>query len=341
MQWFLYEDTYKGFPDEAALDMRMTSTAMRLYPAIQRYRNSRGSGAGKEITFVSNNDIGEVPMALGSDAATKNLARPRDISDEEWEEMKKNDEYADLKLGEKNLYRQAAEEKDPKKKAALLKKARERFESASKYAKQQSLRGGQRMWSWSDNIERLAPDVFINLMQTEMLGGALQSYSKQLEGIKLVASMNGYVNGSLMGKGNGYREVSEDEIETIDGKTYVKDADFVIAEPGKAPIILKSPAYKHTDGKWYTLEFDDVVGIDAFGKDVDGHHFKGLFDLNAQYDKAGNILVGMNDLHIRMAMMDDRIFFIIPWHSSGANQHILAQMYDYLGVEYDVKESQD
>ena len=341
MQWFLYEDTYKGFPDEAALDMRMTSTAMRLYPAIQRYRNSRGSGAGKEITFVSNNDIGDVPMALGSNAATKDLARPADISDEEFEEMKKSDEYADLKLGVKNLYRQAAEEGDPKKKAALLKKARERFASASKYARQQSLRGGQRMWSWSDNIERLAPDVFINLMQMEMLGGALQSYSKQLEGIKLVASMNGYVNGSLMGKGNGYREVSEDEIEMVDGKAYVKDADFVIAEPGKKPVILKSPAYKHTDGKWYTLEFDDVVGIDAFGKDEDGHHFKGLFDLNAQYDKAGNILVGMNDLHIRMAMMDDRIFFIIPWHSSGANQHILAQMYDYLGVEYDVKESQD
>ena len=106
MQWFLYEDTYKGFPDEAALDMRMTSTAMRLYPAIQRYRNSRGSGAGKEITFVSNNDIGDVPMALGSSAATKDLARPADISDEEFEEMKKNDEYADLKLGVKNLYRQ-------------------------------------------------------------------------------------------------------------------------------------------------------------------------------------------------------------------------------------------
>ena len=340
-QWVLWEDTYKGFPVEAALDMRMTSTAMRLYPAIQRYRNSRGSGAGKEITFVSNNDIGDVPMALGSSAATKDLARPADISDEEFEEMKKNDEYADLKLGVKNLYRQAAEERDPKKRAALLKKARERFASASKYAKQQSLRGGQRMWSWSDNIERLAPDVFVNLMQMEMLGGALQSYSKQLEGIKLVASMNGYVNGSLMGKGNGYREVSEDEIEMVDGKAFVKDADFVIAEPGKKPIILKSPAYQHTDGKWYTLEFDDVVGIDAFGKDKNGHHFKGLFDLNAKYDKAGNILVGMNDLHIRMAMMDDRVFFIIPWHSSGANQHILAQMYDYLGVEYDVKQSQD
>ena len=340
-QWVLWEDTYKGFPVEAALDMRMTSTAMRLYPAIQRYRNSRGSGAGKEITFVSNNDIGDVPMALGSSAATKDLARPADISDEEFEEMKKNDEYADLKLGVKNLYRQAAEERDPKKRAALLKKARERFASASKYAKQQSLRGGQRMWSWSDNIERLAPDVFVNLMQLEMLGGALQSYSKQLEGIKLVASMNGYVNGSLMGKGNGYREVSEDEIEMVDGKAFVKDADFVIAEPGKKPIILKSPAYQHTDGKWYTLEFDDVVGIDAFGKDENGHHFKGLFDLNAKYDKAGNILVGMNDLHIRMAMMDDRVFFIIPWHSSGANQHILAQMYDYLGVEYDVKQSQD
>lgn len=339
-QWTLYEDSYMGFPEEMALDLRQTSTVMRKYPAIQRFRNSRGAAAGKEITFVANNDLGDVPLALGSSAATKDLARPRDMSDEEWEEIQ-GKEYADLKLGVKNLYQQAVEEKDPKKKAALLKKAKTRFTSASIYAKQQSLRGGQRMWSWSDNIERLAPDVFVNLLQLEMLGGALQSYSKQLEGIKLVASMNGYVNGSLMGKGNGYREVMAEQTEEVDGQLYLKDGDFVVAEPGKKPFILKTPVYQHTDGKLYVLEFDDVVGIDPFGKDVDGKHMKGLFELNAEYDRAGNIIVGMNDLHIRMCMADDRIFFIIPWHSSGANTHILAQMYEYLGVEYDVTLSQD
>ncbi len=339
-KWMLYEDSYMGFPEEMALDLRQTSTVMRLYPAIQRFRKSRGAAAGKEITFVSNNDLGDVALALGSKNATEELATPRDMSDKEWEELQKKENGA-LMVGQKNLYQQAYEEKDANKKAELLKKARERFASASEYAKRQSLRGGQRMWSWSDNIERLAPDVFVNIFQMELLGGALQSYSKQLEGIKLVASMNGYVNGSLMGKGNGYAEVSEENVDEVDVKFFLKGGDFVMTLKNGKKSTLRTPVYKHTDGKFYVLEFDDVVGIDAFGKDIDGKHYKGLFELNAEYDKAGNILVGMNDLHIRIAMADDRIFFIIPWHSSGANTHILAQMYDYLGVEYDVTLSQD
>jgi hypothetical protein len=339
-QWVLFEDSYMGFPEEMALDLRQTATVMRKYPAIQRFRNSRGAAAGKEITFVANNDLGDVPLALGSAGSTKDLAKPREMSEEEWKAIK-DQEFAELKLGVKNLYQQAVQEKDPAKKKKILEAAKRRFTAASIYAKQQSLRGGQRMWSWSDNIERLAPDVFVNLLQLEMLGGALQSYSKQLEGIKLVASMNGYVNGSLMGKGNGYREVSREDAEEIDGQLFLKDGDFIVAEPGKKPFVLKTPVYQHTDGKLYVLEFDDVVGIDPFGKEVDGKHMKGLFELNAEYDRAGNIIVGMNDLHIRMCMADDRIFFIIPWHSSGANTHILAQMYEYLGVEYDAALSQD
>lgn len=339
-KWVLYEDSYMGFPEEMALDLRQTSTVMRLYPAIQRFRKSRGAAAGKEITFVSNNDLGDVALALGSKSATEDLATPRDMSEKEWEELQKRENGA-LMAGQKNLYQQAAEETDPKKKAELLKRARDRFASASEYARRQSLRGGQRMWSWSDNIERLAPDVFVNLFQMEMLGGALQSYSKQLEGIKLVAAMNGYVNGSLMGKGNGYAEVNEADVEEENGKYFLKGGDFVMTLNDGRKSTLRTPVYKHTDGKFYTLEFDDVVGIDAFGKDKDGKHYKGLFELNEEYDKAGNILVGMNDLHIRIAMADSRIFFIIPWHSSGANTHILAQMYDYLGVEYDVTLSQD
>lgn len=340
-RWELWDDTYMGFPEEMALDLRETATVMREFPAIQRFRNSRGSPAGKEITFASNNDLGDVPMALGSQSGTKDLAKPRDISDEEWEQMQE-DEYAELKTGAQNLYKKAAKEKNPTKKRALLKAAKKRFTAASIYAKQQTLRGGQRMWSWSDNIERLAPDVFVNLLQMEMLGGALQAYSKQLEGIKLVAAMNGYINGSLMGKGNGYKEVSAEQVEEADGKLYLKDGDFIVAEPGKKPFILKTPVYLNSDGKYYVLEFDDVVGVDPYGKTAeDGHHLKGLFELNQEYDRAGNILVGMNDIHVRIAMADDRIFFIIPWHSSGANTHILAQMYEYLGVEYDVNLSQD
>ncbi len=312
--WQLYDDTYQGFPEEVALDLRQTAKAITLYPAVQRFRKSRGAAAGKEITFAANNDLGEVALDLGA-------------------------------MGTPNYYKMAVEAEDEQSRQGYLKEASKKFDKAHIYAQQQSLRGGQRMWSWSDNIERLAPDVFVNLMQLELLGGALQSYSKQLEGINLVARMGGYVNGSLMGEGIGYRELTIDEVEFQDGKPYHKGGDFVYDIPREDGVIerktMKAPVFKE-NGKYYTLVFDKVVGIDPFGEPAaDGHHLKGLFELNATLDKAGNILVGMNDVHVRTAMADDRVFFIIPWHSSGSSVHILRAMLGFLGVNLDNFNPQD
>lgn len=318
-RYSLYDDTYQGFPEEVALDLRQTATAMREYPAIQRYRNTRGAGAGKEITFVANNDLGEVAMMLGSlNVPTVTDALRADTTDK-----------IDLKYPP-NYYKLAVNAKTEEQRNDYLAMARKRFLSAHLYAQQQSLRGGQRMWSWSDNIERLAPDVFLNMFQLRLAGGALQSYSKQLEGVKLVASLGGYVNGSLMGEGIGYREVSADEIETVDGKMYVKGEDLAVTDKEGNAKSLKAPVYEK-DGKYYTLVFSKLIGIDAYG----GNGKKGLFQLNQELDKAGNILVGMNDLHIEAAMADDRVFFIIPWHASGADSHILKQMLEYLRVNLD------
>ena len=318
-RYSLYDDTYQGFPEEVALDLRQTATAMREYPAIQRYRNTRGAGAGKEITFVANNDLGEVAMMLGSlNVPTVTDALRADTKDK-----------IDLKYPP-NYYKLAVNAKTEEQRNDYLAKARKRFLSAHLYAQQQSLRGGQRMWPWSDNIERLAPDVFLNMFQLRLAGGALQSYSKQLEGVKLVASLGGYVNGSLMGEGIGYREVPADEIETVDGKMYVKGEDLAVTDKQGNAKSLKAPVYEK-DGKYYTLVFSKLIGIDAYG----GNGKKGLFQLNQELDKAGNILVGMNDLHIEAAMADDRVFFIIPWHASGADSHILKQMLEYLRVNLD------
>ena len=310
-KWVLWEDSYQGFPPEYALDLNLTAETIVKYPAIQRLRKSGGSAAGKEIHFASNNDIGDIQSRLG----------------------------ADLNKAE-NFYQLAYGAETEEERAEYLKKARERFEGAKKYAQQQTLRGGQRMWSWSDNIERLAADVFASLLQLQMLGGALQSYSKQLEGVNLVASMGGYVNGSLMGKGKGYQELADDDIEMVDGNPVLaRDiTDDVIektrdGENTRHRILAKkgSPVFEY-GGKKVTLLFDDVIGIDAYGRDEDGTHKEGLFDLNARLDKAGNILVGMNDMHTRAAMADDRVFFIIPWHASGNSVHVVMQMLEFLGA---------
>lgn len=305
--WDLWEDQ-KPFPDEIALDLRETATAMTEFAAVQRFRNSRGAAAGKEITFAADNGVGEVALMLA------NEKDPR------------------------NYLQEAVDAKNEKTRRALLKKAYDKLAKAHIYAQQQTLRGGQRMWSWSDNIERLAPDVFINILQLEMLGGGMQTYSKQLEGIKSVATMDAYVNGSLMGHGIGYMEVPEDMIGVQDGK-YVLNKPITYTNERKNEEVVAAQAgdaLYQKDGKFYALVFDDVVGVQAFAKpDVDdnGKVKKGLLDLNAELDKAGNIIVGMDDLHVIMSMADDRIFFIIPWHASGANNHILAQMYRYLGSD--------
>jgi len=316
-EYVLYEDSFQGFPPECALDLRLTAETIDKYPAVQRLRKAGGSSVGKEIHFESDNALGDVPMLLGSSKSGL-LEAP-------------------------NYYQMAAMAESEKERKELLKKARKRFADASKYARQQSLRGGQRMWSWSDNIERLSSDVFVNLMQLQLIGGSLQSYTKQLEGAELVARMGGYVNGSLMGKGDGWQELSDADIRLENGREVLShDITDVVDEmeddgtPVQRTRILAaegSPVYTNRDGKKYTLLFDDVIGIAAYGKMENGVQKKGLFDLNGELDKAGNILVGMNDIHVRAAMADPRVFFIIPWHRSGLSNHILAQMLSAHGVD--------
>ena len=304
---------------EHALDLRKAGETQTLFPAIQRLRNSGGSSTGKAVGFESNNALGDVISGI----ATGN-----------------ND----------TAYARASKATTEKEFQTNRKKATENFKKASEYIKQQTLRGGQRMWSWSDNIEALMPDVVINLMQLELLGGALQTYSKQLEGVNLVARMGGYVNGSLMAKDNGYTEVTEDMIKVEDGKEVLaEDITETIQEPivgrgivDRTRVLAQagSPVIE-VDGKKYVLIFDDVIGIDPHGREVDGVHMKGLFDLNKELSKAGNIIVGMNDTHIRVGLADSRIYFIIPWHASGANNHILTEMFRVLGADISSMASTD
>ncbi|MBR1387289.1 MAG: hypothetical protein IJ553_02635 [Alloprevotella sp.] len=304
-----------------AMDLRRTSETMRVYPGIQRMRKAAGSAGGKEITFVSNNNLGEVVSGLG-------VANP-------------GAQYA-------NWYQTAANATTDKERATARRMAMKSFENAMKYIAAQNLRGGVRMWSWSDNLERLSPDVAVNLMQVELLGGGMQTYSKQLEGIELVGSMGAYVNGSLMAKDNGYRVVGKDQVEERDGRLVLKTAitedieEHLPRKRGggvrKVTRVLAdegSPIYEE-DGKMYVGIFDDVIGIDPHGREEDGKKKIGLFGLNKLYDRVGNIIVGLNDLHIRTMLNDSRIFFVIPWHASGAVNHILKETMRFLG-QGDVK----
>lgn len=69
------------------------------------------------------------------------------------------------------------------------------------------------------------------------------------------------------------------------------------------------------------LDFSSVTGID----------FDQAYEKTRQYDNVQMILVGINDDHIELAMADDRIGFIIPWHASGNSGDTLTAMMDAVG----------
>ena len=72
-------------------------------------------------------------------------------------------------------------------------------------------------------------------------------------------------------------------------------------------------------------------GLDKDGNlmfsSYEGMDFDRAMELREQYsENVGTILVGLNDAHIKAAMADDRIDFIIPFHKSGWGQEQMARL---------------
>ena len=72
-------------------------------------------------------------------------------------------------------------------------------------------------------------------------------------------------------------------------------------------------------------------GLDEDGNllfsSYEGMDFDRAMELREQYsENVGTILVGLNDAHIKAAMADDRIDFIIPFHKSGWGQEQMARL---------------
>ena len=62
------------------------------------------------------------------------------------------------------------------------------------------------------------------------------------------------------------------------------------------------------------LDFSSITGMD----------YETAKALKNKYDNVQMILVGMNDDHIRLAMANEDIDFIIPWHSSGNSKDVIS-----------------
>lgn len=64
----------------------------------------------------------------------------------------------------------------------------------------------------------------------------------------------------------------------------------------------------------YVLDFSNVTGMD----------YETAKALKDKYDNVQMILVGMNDTHIRLAIANSDIDFVIPWHSSGNSKDVIS-----------------
>ena len=75
----------------------------------------------------------------------------------------------------------------------------------------------------------------------------------------------------------------------------------------------------------YVLDFSKITGMD----------YDTAKALKDKYNNVQMILVGMNDTHIRLALANDDIDFVIPWHSSGNSKETLAGLIKAVGEKLD------
>jgi hypothetical protein len=149
--------------------------------------------------------------------------------------------------------------------------------------------GGLRIFSYSDFEAHHLIDLVQVLTDCSRKGVKVQGYTKVPEFAKAVKDTKMKLNRSLIAKGKG-----------------IVDADYVPQE-GEAvsPNVI--------NGK--RLLLDTVEGIDVNHPD--------FFDSSSSAN-VGNIIVGISDEHIKQAMADPFVDYIIPFHS-GIKEETLKQ----------------
>lgn len=149
--------------------------------------------------------------------------------------------------------------------------------------------GGLRIFSFSDFEAHHLIDLVQILTDCAAKGLKVQGYTKVPEFARAVKDTNMKVNRSLISKGNG-----------------VVDANYV---PGENEAVSPNAI----GGK--RLLLDTVEGIDV--------NHRNFFD-STDSKSVGNILVGINEEQIRLAMLDPFVDYIIPFHT-GLSASVLKQ----------------
>ena len=184
--------------------------------------------------------------------------------------------------------------------------AQKAFENAKERVRKQNLVGGQRFQSTSDFRPEWGLDYVLSFLEMQALGSKVQMYTKVIEAVDFLGSIGVDGNLSIMAQGNGYHEATAEEIEQASKEKWN-------GELRSRMITL--------DGKTYVMDFSSVTGID----------YNQAKEKTKKYNNIQMILVGMNDIHIRLALANQDIDFVIPWHSSGNSKDVLQQLVHSVG----------
>ena len=166
------DPNYKPVPDEILFDINAGREFATEYPAVWKFRTTRGPSLGKAAAPYTPSRLGDTIRGIASPSSLK-------------------------KIGEGSR---------PFLSKNLSKTAKKSFDNAVMNAKRQNRMNGQRLQSTSDFRFEYGLDYILSFIELEAIGAKAQMYTKVPEAVKFLASTMAEVNCSIMPLGKGVDE---------------------------------------------------------------------------------------------------------------------------------------
>lgn len=276
-------------PNDILLDLRRSGDMATQHPGTWTFMQKGGNAQGKAIAPYSGARLGETIVGKAIGAGELNARLLED------ERNAGNEDYIPQFL---NPFLSSDE--------ADQTKAEEYFKKAVQKIKAQNLKGGQRWQSWSDFRAEWGSDYLMEMITMQALGSQVQTYTKVVEALDLLASAGFEVNMSLMPYGDGF--------------WHNEDGSIKIDEDGNL-----------------MLRFSPVTGINPEAAEEYAKKY-------GEKGNVQPMVVGISDEHIKAALAGNYITFVIPFHGSGGSvkrlQHLMSLLHEQMESGNDYTKAQ-
>lgn len=207
LQWQLHPD-YKPVPQSILFDLNKGADFAEGFARTWAFRTGKGNAMGKAIMPYSDARIGETIQGVASGGVKLlNEEMLNKLPEDDKKAVKAAMKNADILSGEKlNPFLNGKDKVRDK----IMTKAIEAM-------RRQNLIGGMRLQSTSDFRFEWGSDYLITFFELQAIGANVQLYTKVIEAVDFLASMNADCNLSVMPLGLGY---------SIDPETNEAKLDF-------------------------------------------------------------------------------------------------------------------